>query len=50
MVISPRCSFSTSMKRLMCVPLKWWGRLTDIVRLAHGLLPSGCARSSTTIG
>ena len=34
MVTSPRWSFSTSTKRLMCVPLKWCGRLTDIESVA----------------
>src|SRR5204862_469385 len=34
MVTSPRWSFKTSTKRLIWVPLKWWGRLTDIVSVA----------------
>ena len=48
-VISPWCAFSTSMKRLMCVPLNSCGRLTDIVAVAI-VCCRFRARSSTTIG
>ena len=34
MVTSPSCIESTSRNRLMWVPLKWWGRWTDIEIIA----------------
>ena len=48
-VISPRYLSRISMNRDMCVPLKWWGRSTNMLTVATVgwvLL----ARSSTTMG
>ena len=49
LVTSPRCASKTSTKRLMWVPLKWCGKLTDSSTVATVCCRSR-ARSSTVMG